>query len=206
MDIDGVLNGMDWFASETYKQRHLKLKSERDPVADGDDYNDGADYNAAYMYGTHFDPACVDLLKGILQRTGAEVVLSSTWRLSEITRAAVAKLDIPIIGVTPPPMKTRGEEIESWLVSNRFAGNFVIIDDYFPDEFGALQDRLVQTCFGRGLMATAAERAIELLMQPEPWSVRGLRVIPSVTVNRQQPSINRHGRVEGYSSTIRPLE
>ena len=55
LDIDGVLNSGRWFA-----------KTGGEPDADG--------------YGVSFDPAAVDCLGRIISETGAEIVISSSWK------------------------------------------------------------------------------------------------------------------------------
>lgn len=123
LDIDGVLNSMDW-----YKRR------ERYPAPRTmDQYNE-----------KEFDPEAVRLLQGIIEKTGAKIVLSSTWRLHEDNVEAIKKfVGIEILDLTPRmprPAGTsveyceRGKEIDAWIEKNiedrgEVVDRYVIIDD-----------------------------------------------------------------------------
>ena len=56
LDIDGVLNHDEWFESENYKKHQENWKK------------------------SMFDPACVERVNTILDKTGARLVISSSWR------------------------------------------------------------------------------------------------------------------------------
>ena len=73
------------------------------------------------------DPYMAILVDRIVQATGCEIVLSSTWRLWEDERQEVAKQVGVFIDVTPrmpvgggAEMCERGYEIRAWLEANRF--------------------------------------------------------------------------------------
>lgn len=137
LDIDGVLNSQDW-----YKRR------ERYP----------APRTMDQYHEKEFDPEAVKLLQRIIKKTGAKIVLSSTWRLHEENVEAVKKFaGIDIMYTTPRmprPSGTsveyyeRGKEIQAWLdewnkhcypnpakptangyIANENITRYVIIDD-----------------------------------------------------------------------------
>lgn len=56
LDIDGVLNHDEWFESDGYRQNQ-------------------SNWNVSM-----FDPKCVERVNKILEETGAELVVSSSWR------------------------------------------------------------------------------------------------------------------------------
>ena len=119
LDIDGVLNHEKW-----YKKR-MSLK-------DGIDSKEWSDHYPFY----EFDPESVDRLNNIIDKTGAKVVVSSTWRhgrrvedLQEIldrvgftgevidtTPHLNARIRQESAGYTVP----RGCEIDWWLKTKKF--------------------------------------------------------------------------------------
>lgn len=126
------------------------------------------------------DPICVGALNRIVKATGAEIVVSSTWRLGtplyEI-RGILSSWGVKgnVIGITPRIIekngrivisRPRGDEIKEWLevCGARFGvERFVILDD--ESDMGELTDRLVKCEFETGLTEDGAERAIELLKE-----------------------------------------
>jgi hypothetical protein len=156
LDVDSVLNSPRWFDSAEYKA----LKEQ---YANCKGYSD-----AEFLYHTHFDPKQVQMLKEILEKTGARIVLSSTWRLLDITReafamnrAAIPNLEELWIGNTASLKGDRGEEIDQWIHSNNFSGPFVILDDWNCME--PHMDKLVQTCWGNGMLRKHADEVIRRL-------------------------------------------
>ncbi len=106
------------------------------------------------------DPECVSRFNKLVAETGADVVVSSTWRLSHGSHGRLAEellgkgVVANIIGMTPILHNrnldaTRGDEIAAWIAGNKFDGKFVIIDD--DDDMGDLWVFLVQTDFLNGL-------------------------------------------------------
>lgn len=68
--------------------------------------------------------------KRLLKRTGARVVLTSSWRFDPIGRLAAKHFRIPCIGWLPDlPGRSRGDEIRRWLTNHRNVRRFVVIDD-----------------------------------------------------------------------------
>lgn len=135
VDVDGVLNHEIWFTSDECK----KVSKER---IDKDDKND---------YRRWFDPRCVELLNHLTDKTGAKIVVSSSWRGGR-TVEELKKLfsDVGITGdvIDKTPKLNfkglegynysvpRGCEIKAWLETNKnilgdklSKANYVILDD-----------------------------------------------------------------------------
>ncbi len=69
-------------------------------------------------------------LKKLLDRTGAKVVLSSTWRCDPVGLFAAKHWGVPFIDVCPDkPRSSRCREITSWLADHPKVTRFVVIDD-----------------------------------------------------------------------------
>jgi len=100
-------------------------------------------------YGKLFINECVDAFNYLLMRTGAKIVISSTWKSSGliIMKEMWVKRGLPgeIIDITPNEvdvveygvtefydMVDRGMEIDQWLNNNNYKGDYIIIDDV-PD-------------------------------------------------------------------------
>lgn len=136
LDIDGVLNSMDYF----------------EKVKDCDGYND-------------INTEKVKLLKEIIDRTGAEIVLSSTWRELSNTLGSkeedskytylvntLENFGLEIKSHTPCLKNNRPKEIKTWLdgQENKDDIRFVSLDDDFfkfqYDKYG-IGDYLIKTSF-----------------------------------------------------------
>jgi len=124
------------------------------------------------------DPALVGLLNDLLNRTGAKVVVSSTWRKT-YTVASLQRLlgyfgfSGEVIGRTPwglprihsGPYATssplRGHEIQHWIDSQpEPPSSFAILDD--DTDMAHLRDRLVRTDIAVGLTRENVEEAVRL--------------------------------------------
>ncbi|HVY65911.1 MAG TPA: HAD domain-containing protein [Gammaproteobacteria bacterium] len=164
LDIDGVLNSAEY----TRLRRSLPRPSPHS-----------------------IDALAVPRLNAITDRTGAAIVVSSTWRLQEppdhdpgpvwrLRRILGAHgVTGEILDVTPwlseeIPCATpdgrsvlrqleRGHEIQRWLDGRRDVEAFAILDD--RDDMVHLRDRLVQTTWERGLQDEHVERVVTLLGQ-----------------------------------------
>lgn len=120
LDIDGVLNSGDNQCSYGF----LKEDSGRD------------------IYGDLFDDRCVRYLRAIIEKTGAYLVISSSWRHSGMVKICQMwedrKLPGKVIDMTPfgrynPDTEhteyvDRGDEIQQWIDSAK-PEKYVIIDD-----------------------------------------------------------------------------
>ena len=105
------------------------------------------------------------LLREIVQATGAVIVLSSSWRyhpeaLPYLWDACGPK--ITCIGETPPIWDApRGDEIAQWLKEHPEVDKFVILDDRL--DMSSVQDHLVQTYEATGITETERDLAIQRL-------------------------------------------
>src|SRR4051794_19397850 len=80
------------------------------------------------------DPELVTRLKDVLAKTGAEVVLSSTWRYDPVGILAARHFGIPFIDVTPDlPKQPRNLEIRQWLRAHPDVERFAVLDDEDDD-------------------------------------------------------------------------
>jgi hypothetical protein len=69
-------------------------------------------------------------LQALVKRTGAKVVLSSSWRLDPIGRLAAKHYGIPVYDVCPDmPKSARCTEILKWLRAHPRVSRYVVIDD-----------------------------------------------------------------------------
>lgn len=134
LDIDGVLNTVD-----DMRVRHLLYISENKNF---DRVNDD--------YGQLFDDRCVRWLDYIIQKTGCEIVISSTWRMhglkfminlwngrnlpGQIVDITPFKVDPKLIvsyddnSDTYNDFADRGYEIQEWININK-PYRYCIIDD-----------------------------------------------------------------------------
>jgi len=136
-----------------------------------------------------FDHNCVELYNKLVQKTGADTVISSTWRkgkslerLKSIFKRRGCKYPEKIIDVTVNAhsyMKDhdlsipRGVEIHHWIkqrvyYNNELTGeikadwNYVILDDD-SDMLLAQKDNFVKTDPRKGLQQDTYEQALEIL-------------------------------------------
>jgi hypothetical protein len=86
------------------------------------------------------DLACLDLVAvGMIRKlckvTGAQVVLSSSWRAEFTAEQAAAALDLPIISCTPwfRHVVPRGREIAAALAEYPLVTHYAIVDDVHTD-------------------------------------------------------------------------
>lgn len=140
-----------------------------------------------------FDPECVARVNKILEETGAELVVSSSWRNMSDLKDIFAGVGLPTkFHVTPnadriypelDPIRDlynddirywRGSEIKYWL-DRHPAGNYVILDDDC-DMLDEQLDHFIQTCSdkiykadlyinneGSGLTEKVMNKAIDIL-------------------------------------------
>ena len=158
LDIDGVLNTQLWY---TQMDRNTTIDK----------------------YGYAFDPNAVANLKRIVEETGADIVISSSWKCMGLTQMEDMWNDrnLPgrIVGITPNSVSDelllhadidsmelfhiRGEEIKEWLSKHgKRVSNYVIIDDMdnmLPEQ----QSHFVQTNPEVGITKEDSEKAIIVL-------------------------------------------
>ena len=112
------------------------------------------------------DPAAVARLNRVLSATGAQVVVSSTWRIGMTVpelQALLAEVGFAgvVCGMAPRLHVERGTEIRAWLDEHAPDASFVILDD--GEAFGDLEPRVVRTDPAIGLSDADCERAVALL-------------------------------------------
>ena len=158
LDIDGVLNTKWWYTQ-----------------MDGNTSRD--------KYGYAFDPNAVANLAKIVRETGADIVISSSWKcmgLSELLDMWSERgLPGKVIDITPNSVSDemlltanldeiemyhiRGAEIKEWLLTKgQNVGRYVIIDDmdnFLPEQ----QTHFVWTDPDVGITKEDAEQAIMIL-------------------------------------------
>ena len=117
-------------------------------------------------------------LKKIVDETGAQIVLSSSWRfdhpkatgrdfivdpLMKILDRKLKEVGLDIIDVTPDLRgKIRGVEIQDWLDRHSEVEKFVILDDD-TDMLEEQKPFFVNTTFKNGLTEELANKTIEIL-------------------------------------------
>lgn len=158
LDIDGVLNTNRW-----YTQMETNTPQDK--------------------YGYAFDPKAVTNLKRIVAETGADIVISSSWKCMGLSQMEDMWEDrnLPgkIIGITPNSISDemllnadidsielfhiRGEEIKEWLTKyGKQVSNYAIIDD-MDNMLSEQESRFVHTNPENGITEEDALKTIEIL-------------------------------------------
>ena len=153
LDIDGVLNSEQWYARAASR----KGEPNTQPPTQGS------------LLERSIDPACVQRLNRLLQRTCAVVVVSSFWRKKHQVSEIVSIIEArgfcgEVIGATASDNSalSRGEEITGWLKKNVPRGvAFVVLDDEI--ETGLPPELVVVTSRDTGLTDEDVVRAIQIL-------------------------------------------
>lgn len=127
------------------------------------------------------DPVAIDLLNGLVARSHARIVISSTWRIGQTLgalRALLGRVGFKgrVVGKTPDYCghyqagawvnpRRRGEEIQAFLDgwTGKPVEAFVILDDESEEEIAPLSHRLVRTSWAEGLTQDHIERSIAML-------------------------------------------
>lgn len=120
---------------------------------------------------------CIEQLNVLLEKTNAQLVISSSWRYQmisgETTCAGFERmleshgLHAPsrlVVGhtVSDEEIEGRGNQILDWIERNKYGGRWVVLDD---DDFDTKEvaDRLVLTKSSVGLTASEVEKALKIL-------------------------------------------
>lgn len=153
LDLDGVLNYVG-----LYDRPHDKIGDFADLIS----------------------VSAVEQLNRITDSTGADIVVSSTWRhqgrdyvVRKLRHAGVRGRVIDVTGSLPQPWAVRGNEIRQWLEQHRrqYGVRYVIIDD----DSDMLADQLkyfVNTDGWHGLQECDAELAIRILRGEDVGGIR----------------------------------
>ena len=159
LDIDGVLNSERW-----YRQSNKDVAKDK--------------------YGNAFDPEAVANLGKIITATGADIVISSSWKFLglSVMQDMWHDRELPgkVIDITPTVIndemlqhadlediealpKVKGYEVKEWLrLHGKNVSSYVIIDDT-DDILPEQQEHFVQTMPEVGLSECDAEVAIYIL-------------------------------------------
>ena len=161
LDMDGVLNSHAFFTSTPPPPEHCTSRE---------------------MFLAMIDSVAVAHLKWLLDRSRADVVLSSSWRCAMDPTEVASMLRerglgadwLGFVGETPTPKAMqaagesidpggrRGREIDCWLRRNNAHDRlFVILDD--DSDMEPLMHRLIQTKYDTGLQREHVERALSAL-------------------------------------------
>jgi hypothetical protein len=151
LDVDGVLN-----SEESRK-----------------DYNHDESWMWNEVAFSH-----LKLLKEIVDKTGAEIILSSSWRLYHPLHTGEKRITDPLMNVLIDKMSSlnlsikdvtpdlcgswRGREIEKWLNDHPQVEKYVILDDdkdFLPEQ----KPYFINTTFKYGLTEELTKKAIEIL-------------------------------------------
>jgi hypothetical protein len=164
LDIDGVLNTERW---------HDRC------VEAGTAYADS--------FGYDFDPEAVEGLRRIVDETGADIVISSSWKfwgLSAMQKLWASRgLPGKVIDVTPNNVSDdmllsidldtmmlpagKGSEIKEWLTANGNPDSYAILDD-MDDMLPEQQSHFVQTDPSVGITRADADSVITILTGKPP--------------------------------------
>lgn len=160
LDIDGVLNSTVYVTSDYY-QNAIKGMSDAEVML--------------IAHHLHLDPLAVELVNKLVEKSGAEVILSSTWRgkyppdvMTEMLHGRGARFKIA--ANTPAlfgkkfgsPRIPRGKEIAAYLRNlPEQPESFVILDDH--DDMIHLKKFLVLTSAKVGITTADVERALKIL-------------------------------------------
>lgn len=125
--------------------------------------SDSFDWNVQTDY--HFE-----LLKSLVDKTQAKIVLSSSWRKSQsnlkIIKSRLQEFDLEVYDITPcinSPDVRRGDEIRQWIDTQDISiTSFVILDDN-SDMCEYTNTNLVQTDVKVGFQKQDYEKALEVL-------------------------------------------
>lgn len=147
-DIDGVFNTSSYIC---------QLDKERKKTED--------------IFGSLFDPKCVEKFNYVIDKTGADVVISSTWRYSGLRKMKelwkARGLSGNVIDVTPigDPFQydCRGQEIEQWFMENGMPEKFVILDDNLIGD-GYFDKQFVQCVERDGITDNIKDEMLKLLL------------------------------------------
>lgn len=118
--------------------------------------------------GERIDLDMLARLDEVLDRTGAQVVVSSAWRAGDagmtvaaILRRAGLRNWRAVVDETPKRDTFRGHEIGEWLRVHPAVKAFAIVDD--DNDMVGLSERLVKTSFETGLQREHVERLVAML-------------------------------------------
>lgn len=149
LDVDGVLNNENYII-KCYEMHHRPMHMNRVP----------------------FDPKCLRNLMLLVQeleknKYEVKIILSSTWRLSEIdyeiVNARLGEYGLYLSGKTGNKGH-RGLEIKDYLNKNEFCKDFLILDDDVFDTADTYPENLIATKFRDGFTKKCLKQAIQRIL------------------------------------------
>jgi hypothetical protein len=114
-----------------------------------------------------FDPVAVARLEQVLSRTGAVIVVSSTWRITNTEEQLLDFLhrrgapSARIVGITPVLTGYRGDEIKSYLKDHPGITRFAIVDD--DSDMDPYYHKLIKTSYEEGMLDKHVELLVTML-------------------------------------------
>lgn len=163
LDVDGVLNNNDFM-----RDRAIERRANKNGTPSHTDF-----------YRAMLNPVKIALLKQIVDASGAEIILSSSWRCSNpddsppmiAIREMLGEQDMTIKDITPHGcgLCVRGNEIRGWLHKNVPYGTpygYVILDDD-SDMLYWQRNNFVHTRNKVGLTEKDVAKAIKILIKKE---------------------------------------
>jgi hypothetical protein len=120
------------------------------------------------------DPPLLKRFKRVVEQTGAEVVLTSTWRYDPAGLFSARHWGIPFSGAVPDmPDKPRRDEILAWLKTREDVRRFAVLDDE-DDELDELP--LFQPSRSNGISEKIAEGLAAYLLEKTDDDMRCNRI------------------------------
>ena len=168
LDIDGVFNVEVFINAFWLFCKQLEMKRPEAKKAFNELLRDG--------HGNLFCPTTVNMLEWIIKETGADIVISSTWRYSglSVMQEMWKSRALPgtVIDITPvinapaniefKEAAERGNEIAAWILKHPEYNRYCIVDDD-NDMLESQKDYFVQTNSFYGLTNSDANRVVEIL-------------------------------------------
>lgn len=158
LDIDGVFNSSDYGHSEEYLIETAGMSDAEIMLI---------------AHHTHLDRKAIAIFNELVKRSGAEVVLSSTWRgkyspeeMTKMLKDRGAEFEIkeatPVLFGKINSRIPRGKEIAHYLkMLEKQPEAFVILDDH--DDMLHLKSNLIQTSMKTGITQDDVEKALKIL-------------------------------------------
>lgn len=159
LDIDGVLNSSKYVTSDYYKQITAGLTDAQVMLT---------------HHHLHLDPEALKLINDLVKRSGAKVILSSTWRgkyscaeMTEMMKSRGGDFEIsdatPVLfGKVHSSRIPRGKEIGHFLrLLEEWPEAYVILDDH--DDMLTHKEFLIHTDVKVGVTQDDVEKALKIL-------------------------------------------
>lgn len=158
LDIDGVFNSAEYGRSERYLIETAGMSDAEVMLI---------------AHHTHLDPESIKIFNDLIKRSGATVVLSSTWRtkyspeeMTKMLKDRGAEFEIkestPVLFGKLSQRIPRGKEIAAYIKSlSEKPESFVILDDH--DDMIHLKPFLIQTSMKTGITQEDVEKALKIL-------------------------------------------